>query len=162
MAVLLVMACAAAEQPFYSITSEGTVYDLFVITRLNYGEDHKVTSVTGHFERIVPDAENGISPETAPDSETAFALAEDFQSLMCEGPNIMEDLVTPTDLYQWFVDTYVGGEEGLEGRELVFRCDLPEEEQLNGTFDFDFLTTMIRLNDRNEIVYMEYVWVPWA
>ena len=74
----------------------------------------------------------------------------------------MEDLVTPTDLYQWFVDTYVGGEEGLEGRELVFRCDLPEEEQLNGTFDFDFLTTMIRLNDRNEIVYMEYVWVPWA
>ena len=64
--------------------------------------------------------------------------------------------------HQWFVDVYLGGEEELEGRELVFQCDFPEDERIDATYDFGFLTTRIQLNELNEIVYMEYVWVPWA
>ena len=45
---------------------------------------------------------------------------------------------------------------------LVFQCDLSEEEQLDTEVDFWFVTTKIRLNDQGEIEYMEYVYVPWG
>ena len=166
--LLAVCTAAMAEQQFDAVTAEdGTVYDLFVITKMNYGEGHKVESVTGHFERVasrevVSEDENEFSPEALADSETTFYLADDFRALMPEEPNGIDNTVTVTDLYQWFVDTYLGGEEELEGRELVFQCDFPEEEQLDATYDFGFLTTKIRLNDDNNIEYMENVWVPWG
>ena len=69
---------------------------------------------------------------------------------------------TITNLYRWYVDTYVGGEAELEGREMVFQHDLPDEEKTDGEYDFGFLTTKIELNEQNEIVYMEHVYVPWA
>ena len=165
LAVILtaVSAIAAAEHHFDVVTGEdGAVYDLFVITKMNYGEDHKVVSVTGHFERVVTNEEGEDSPESLPDGETTFTLAEDYQALMVEEPNDTEKPVTVTDLYQWYVDVYVGGEEELEGRELVFQCDFPEDEQIDATYDFGFLTTRIHLNELNEIDYMEYVYVPWA
>jgi len=165
MAVVLVMVCAAAvaEHHFEVLTGEdGLVYDLFVITKLNYGEDHKVASVTGHFERVTQNEEGESSSETAPGSETSFTLAEDFQGLMAAEPNIFEQTVTITDLYRWYVDTYVGGDAELEGREMVFQHDLPDEEKTDGEYDFGFLTTKIELNEQNEIVYMEHVYVPWA
>lgn len=56
----------------------------------------------------------------------------------------------------------MGGEEEPEGRELVFQCDFPAEEQLDATFDFGFLITKIRLNELNEIEYMEHVYAPWG
>ncbi|MBO7669107.1 MAG: hypothetical protein J6S60_00825, partial [Oscillospiraceae bacterium] len=65
-------------------------------------------------------------------------------------------------MYQWYVDTHLGGEEELEGRELVFRCDLPDEEKIDGNWDFDMVITKIELNERNEIVYMESRYAPWA
>ena len=165
LAVILaaVSAIAAAEHQFDAVTGEdGAVYDLFVITKMNYGEDHKVASVTGHFERVVTNEEGGDSPEALADSETTFTLAEDYEALMVGEPNDITLPVTVTDLYQWFVDVYLGGEEELEGRELVFQCDFPEDERIDATYDFGFLTTRIQLNELNEIVYMEYVWVPWA
>lgn len=164
LAMFLVMACAAAaaeEHHFEVVTGEdGALYDLFVITKLNI-EDHKVVSVDGHFERVVTDEEGEDSFEDL-DATTTFYLADDFTALVPAEPNDMEETVTVTDLYQWYVDTYLGGEEELEGREMIFQCDLPEDEQLDGTYDFGFLTTKINLNDDNNIEYMEYVWVPWA
>ena len=162
MALILAMVCAAAaaEHHFDAVTAQdGTVWDLFVITKLNFGEDHQVTSVTGHFERIVMD---GDSSETAPESETTFALAKDFRALMAAEPNIFDQTVTVTDLYRWYANTYLGGDEELEGREMVFQCDLPDDEKIDGTYDFGFLTTKIELNSQNEIMYMEQVYVPWA
>ena len=167
MALMLILVCtaAAADHHFEKVTGEdGKVYDLFVVTRLNFGEDHKVTSVTGHFERFAPgeEAAEEMTSETLPDSETSFSLAEDFQALMAAEPNIFEQTVTVTDLYRWFVDTYIGGEEELEGQEIVFQYDFPEEERIDATFDFSFLITRIELNELNEIVYMEHVYAPWA
>jgi len=156
-------AAAAAEHDFLVFTAEdGTVYDQFVITKLNYGEDHQVYSVTGCFKRVASTEEFTDVPETAPDSEMTLSLAADFQALMCEEPNIMDSLIPVTDLYQWFVDSHLGGEEELEGRELVFRCDLPDEKLLDGEWDFGYLYTKIELNDQQEIVYMESLYAPWA
>lgn len=81
---------------------------------------------------------------------------------MAAEPNIFDQTVTVTDLYRWYADTYLGGEEELEGREMVFQCDLPDDEKIDGTYDFGFLTTKIELNGQNEIMYMEQVYVPWA
>ena len=64
----------------------------------------------------------------------------------------LDSLMEVTDLYQWYVDTHLGGEEELEGRELVFRCDLPDEEKIDGNWDFDMVITVIELNEQNEIV----------
>jgi len=159
----LVTAAAVAEHDFHVfIAEDGTFYDLFVIEKLNYGGDHSVTSVTGRFMRIFPTRESGEKPETAADSETTFTLASDFGALLCEEPNVMDSLMEVTDLYQWYVDTHLGGEEELEGRELVFRCDLPDEEKTDGNWDFDMIITKIELNERNEIVYMESRYAPWA
>lgn len=165
LALILALTCAVAvaDRHFDAVTAEdGAVYDLFVITKLNYEEDHKVTSVTGHFERFVPTEEGGFTSEALADSETSFSLAEDFQGLMAAEPNLFEETVMVTDLYQWYVDVYVGGEEELEGRELVFQCAFPEDEQIDATFDFGFLITKIELNELNEIVYMEHVYVQWG
>lgn len=155
---------ASAGHRFVTYTSdEGTVYDLFVITKMNYSEDHKVTSVTGHFERIVTDGETDCyEPESAPGSETTLSLAPDFRALMFETANDIEKPVAVTDLYQWYVSAYCGGDEELEGRELVFQCDLPEEEQVDGTYDFWFVTTKIEVNEQQEITYMENVYVVWG
>ena len=159
----LVSAAAVAEHDFHAfIAEDGTVYDLFVINKLNYGGDHIVTSVTGRFERILQTPDSGEEPETAAESEMTFTLASDFRALLCEEPNVMDSLMEVTDLYQWYVDTHLGGEEELEGRELVFRCDLPDEEKIDGNWDFDMVITMIELNEQNEIVYMESRYAPWA
>lgn len=133
-----------------------------MIEKLNYGGNHSVISVTGRFVRIFPNRESGEEPETAAGSETTFTLASDFGALLCEEPNVMDSLIEVTDLYQWYVDTHLGGEEELEGRELVFRCDLADEEKIDGNWDFDMVITKIELNERNEIVYMESRYAPWA
>lgn len=139
---------------------DGTVYDLFVITKLNFGTDHKVTSVTGHFERIVAGEDEGSS-ETAADSEKTFPLAENFSAEMVSRPEEMDRLVTVTDLYEWYIDAYIG-RDNYDGHEWVFSCDQTPEEQEMGTADFWFVTTRIELNDASEIQYMQYVYVPWA
>lgn len=154
---------ASAKHNFATFTTDnGTVYDLFVITKMNYGADHKVTSVTGHFERIVHAELGEYAPEEAPGSEVTLNLAPDFKALMFETANDLENQVTVTDLYQWYVDAYCGGKDGLEGRELVFQCDLPEDEQTNGDYDFWFVTTKIEMNEQKEITYMENVFVVWG
>lgn len=141
-------------------TPDGVDYDLFVITKMNYGEDHKVVSVTGHFERVVMGEEYEES-ETAPDSELTLPLAADFSADMVANMSDIDEFVKVTDLYEWYVDSYIG-RENYDGHELVFSCDQTPEEQEMGTSDFWFVTTKIELNDANEIQYMQYVFVVWA
>ena len=64
------------------------------------------------------------------------------------------------DLYAWYVSTYMNGV--APAGEMTFQYDLPEDQQADATTDFWFVTTQIRLNQNNEIEYMEYVFVPWG
>ena len=66
-----------------------------------------------------------------------------------------------TDIYTWYIDTYRGG-EAPESGELVFQYDLPEDERGNAEVDFWFITARIRLNDQQQIEYMQYYYVPWG
>ena len=52
--------------------------------------------------------------------------------------------------------------EAPESGELVFLYDLPADEQETTQADFWFITTRIRLNEQNQIEYLEYYYVPWA
>ncbi len=143
-------------------TPDGTEYDLFVITKMNYGPDHKVTSVTGHFERVIPEGEEGYpEPDIAPDSEKTYPLAEDFSADMVAGMFDDYAIIPVTDLYQWYIDAYIGHDD-YDGHELVFTADLPENELDTAYADFWFVTTRIELNAQDEIQYMQYVYVPWA
>ena len=152
-----------ADEPQYVSfqTEDGVVYDLFVITKMHYGDDHKVTSVTGHFERVV-EGEDCYEPETAPDSERTYLLAEDFSADMADGMFDTElDSVPVTDLYEWYIDAYLI-RDTYDGHEWVFTCDLPEDQLDTTVVDFWFVTTRIVLNEQDEIQYMQYVYVPWA
>lgn len=159
---LVTITCAAeAQHQFTSFTTaDGANYDLFEITKLNYDKDHKVTSVTGHFTRVVQ-GEEYEEPEEAPDSEKTYPLAADFSAEMYEGGNDTELKNIPvTDLYEWYIDSYIG-RENYDGNDLVFSCDLTPEERDTTSADFWFVTTKIELNDQEEIRFMEWIYVPW-
>ena len=170
MAVILVavsaLACAegtAKEHNFVTFEdAKGTSYDLFCITRLNYGEDHKVTSVTGHFERVMENEEGMFTPDLAADSEKTYPLAPDFKAQMI-GNTLDYDMKTVevTDLYQWYIAAYLA-DTGYDGHELVFASDLPQETLNTATYDFWFVTTKIELNEKGEIQYMEWIYTPWG
>ena len=171
MALVLAMVSAAAfaentaedNHHYETFTdAEGNLYDMFVITKMNYGADHKVTSVTGHFERVVIGEEEYEKSSAAPDSEKTYTLAADFRADMVDSMTGSElTLVPVTDLYEWYIDAYIGRDQ-YDGHEWVFTCDLPAEEWDTATADFWFVTTKIELNDQGEIQYMQYVYVPWA
>ena len=163
MAIVPVLTCAEGTADdghnYYVFKSGENNYDLFVITKMNYGEDHKVTSVTGHFERVYQGEEYEES-ETAPNSEKTYQLAPDFKAEMVDNMFDEFKLEPVTDLYQWYIKAYMG--EGYDGHELVYSCDLTTEQQEQGIADFWFVTTKIELNDKDEIQYMQYIYVPWA
>ena len=168
MALMLIVVSSLAyaeseeDHNFLSIEGPGGAsYDLFVITKLNYGEDHKVVSVTGHFERVVIGEEGEEESDTAPDSEVTYPLAADFSAYMVGSVSDMGDYVKVTDLYEWYIDSYIG-RDNYDGHELVFSCDQTPEEQEMGTSDFWFVTTKIELNEEGEIKYMQYECVVWA
>ncbi|MBR3108688.1 MAG: hypothetical protein IKH30_16125 [Clostridia bacterium] len=149
----------AVDREFAAFKTAGFIsYDLFVITRMNYGSDHKVTSVTGHYERIVISEEDD-EPEIAPNSETTYQLAPDFTANMPDNLYIDYSMVPVSDLYEWYIDCYIGRED-YDGHELVFTSDQTEED--TAQVDFWFVTTRIELNENNEIRYMEWYYVPWA
>ncbi len=168
MAVVLVavsaLACAEGtgeQHNFVTFEANGANYDMFCITKMNYGEDHKVTSVTGHFERVTQDEEGMDVPETAPDSEKTYALAPDFKAEMLDNALDYDmNTKTVTDLYQWYIDCYLA-DTGYDGHELVFECDLPQENIDMATYDFWLVPTLIELNEKGEIQYMRWVYTPW-
>lgn len=137
----------------------GDDYDLFVMTKMFTGSDHRVYAVQGHFERVVEDEEY-VSSETAPGSEAVYPLAPDFTALMLSDMTDDEmPMASVQDLYQWYIGAYL---YQYDGHELVYACDLTDEQLETYDYDFWFVTTRIELNERGEITYMEYVYVPWA
>ena len=138
----------------------GETYDMFVITKMHYGADHKVTSVTGHFERATE--EEGVEvPEAAEDSEKTYALAADFHADMIVSLFGEFDLIPVTDLYEWYLDAYME-RDMYDGHELLFASDLPPEQTDPIAVDFWFVTTHIVVNAQDEIEYMRYCYVPWG
>ena len=141
-------------------TADGVSYDLFVVTKMNYGEDHQVTSVTGHYERIILDDEDFLTSEDAPGSEKTYPLAADFSADMLTSSYDEIALAPVTDLYEWYIDAYIGRDD-YDGHEWVFASDIPEDEADMAEVDFWFVTTQIELNEADEIQYMQWIYVPW-
>jgi len=142
--------------------NDGEQYDLFEIRKLFYDENHKVYAVSGVYERVALD-DDCYYGKIAEDGAFTYDLAPDFQAMMID-PETWDPLgpfLPVTDIYTWYIDAYRGG-EAPESGELVFRYDLPEDEQETAEVDFWFITTRIRLNDRRQIEYMQYYYVPWA
>ncbi len=141
---------------------DGRDYDLFEITRLHYGADHRVYAVTGRFERMETAGEEPTGVYADAGLQYTFTLSPDFSASMLDSLSDYEmNYVPVTDLYSWYISAYLNG-EAPEGGELVFIYDLPQAERDSAEADFWFITTRIELNQRNEIQYMEYVYVPWG
>ncbi len=141
--------------------SDGTVYDLFTVTKLHYDSGHHVNAVSGYYERFVPGDESDGS-EKAEGSNATYLLAEDFHADMVNSMTSSEMTLIPvTDLHQWYVNAYIG-RENYDGHDFVFSADLTDEQLEIVDQDFWFVTTQIELNDRNEVQFMKYVYVPWG
>lgn len=158
----LPLACAEEAHNFKAEEKDGNAYDMFEITKFNFGDDHKVTSVTGHFIRMTQDEDGVDCSDALEGSEATYPLAADFKAMMCKDvyDNIGENEPV-TDLYEWYVNTYLDGTD-YDGHEWVFQCDLPDDQKIDGQYDFWFVNTRIELNDQNEIIYMQYDYVPWG
>ena len=141
--------------------SDGRQYDLFEIRKMYYDQNHKVYAVAGVYERIEQneESESGIP---ADDGAFTYYLAPGFRAEMQSPSDPDPDaFVSVTDLYAWYIDAYLQGKAPKNG-ELVFECDLSNEEAAAVNPDFWFVTTRIRLNDQNQIEAMESVYVPWG
>lgn len=141
---------------------DGEQYDLFEIRKLFYDGNHKVYAVSGVYERVAED-EDCYYGKTAENEVFTYDFAPDIQVMMINTDtwDLLDPLVPTADLYTWYIDAYMGG-EAPESGELVFQYDLPEEERETTQADFWFITTRIRLNEQNQIEYLEYYYVPWA
>lgn len=151
------------EHRFYAHKAQnGQIYDLFKVKKMHYDYNHHVYAVTGVYERVVSD-EGYVHGEIADNgSEFTYLIASDFHAEMLNGATENSLINIPvTDLYQWYLDAYMNGENPETGN-LTFEYDLPQEEQGITHADFWFVTTHIELNDSNEIQFMEYVYVPWG
>ena len=142
--------------------SDGERYDLFEIRKLFFDENHKVCAVSGVYERVAPD-DDCYCGKVAENSEATYDFAPDFKAMMIndETWDLADPFVQVDDLYAWYIDAYLDG-EAPESGDPVFLYDLPEEEQETAQADFWFLTTRIRLNEQNQIEYLEYYYVPWG
>ena len=155
-------AITAEENRFATYTDKnGKTFNLFSVTRLNMDDNHHVESVTGMYERIVY-GEECVEPDEAPESKVTYSLAENFHAEMINSMTEPEMVNIPvTDLYQWYIDAYIGRDH-YDGHDIIFCDDLTEEQMEMVNPDFWFVETKIKLNEQNEIEYMEYVSVPWA
>ena len=142
--------------------NDGEKYDLFEIRKLFYDEHHKVYAVSGVYERVALD-DDCYYGKIAENSAFTYDLAPDFHAEMMnpESQDPFDPNVPVSDLYSWYIAAYRNGEEPAD-RDLVFQYDLPEDQQENAEVDFWFVTTRIRLNNQQQIEYMQYYYVPWG
>ncbi len=160
-AVTLPSASGNAETAFQTYQGQdGETYRMFEIQKLLYDASHHVYAVSGAYERTVEE-EDGYYPVYADGGKIfTYSLAPDFRASMIVNGYEMDTYTEVNDLYAWYVSAYLNGAEPEGG--MTFQCDLPAELQSETPTDFWFVTTQIRLNQNNEIEYMEYVFVPWA
>ena len=142
--------------------NDGEQYDLFEIRKLFFDGNHRANAVYGIYERIAEE-DGDFSGKTAENGEFTYDLAPDCRIMMInpETWDLLDPYVEVPDLFSWYIDAFLGW-EAPQGRELVFQCDLPEEDPDAAEADFTFITTRIRLNGQDQIEYMEYLYVPWG
>ncbi len=140
--------------------ASGNEYNLFEIVKLRYDNQKKVYAVDGVFERILEGDEYPYADYAEDRKVFTYSLSPDFSASMIGSMSSDSEMISVNDLYSWYVDAYMNG-QAPEG-EMLFQYDLPSEEQLDAYCDFWFVTVKIRLNQNNEIQYMEYVYVPWG
>lgn len=152
---------AAADAGFQTYTAEnGVTYSLFEIRKMYYDASRHVYAVSGVYERTV-EGEESYYGEVADNGRLfTYNLAPDFRANMVESGYEADAFAEVNDLYAWYVSAYMNGV--APAGEMTFQYDLPEDQQADATTDFWFVTTQIRLNQNNEIEYMEYVFVPWG
>lgn len=151
----------ANSSAFSSYTgSNGAAYSLFEIKKLHYDSSHHVYAVSGNYVRTVEGDDEYYSESADNGRMFTYNLAPNFAAKMISNGYEMDQYVEVNDLYGWYISAYLDG--AAPSGEMVFQCDLPKDQQLDGYYDFWFVTTQIRLNQNNEIVYMEYVYVPWG
>ena len=133
---------------------------VFEIRKLILDENNKVTAIVGVYETIAEN-EYGDPEPTYGTEEFIYQLAKGYKYIASADP---DDPLGETkefdDLYQWYVNTYLNGEEPAEG--LVFLADVPEAERMDAEGNFWFITAEIELNDAGEVVTMTDFYVPWA
>ena len=152
---------AGADADFQTYTAEnGAAYSLFEIRKMHYDEGRHVYAVTGVYERTLEGDEDYYGELADNGKLFTYNLAPDFRANMIANGYEMDTYAEVNDLYAWYVSAYLNG-EAPEG-EMTFQYDLPADQQADAQTDFWFVTTRIRLNQNNEIEYMEYVYVPWG
>ena len=160
--VMLLCAGNAEGRLFSALQDEHEhTFDMFEVQKLVMDENHKVTAVMGQYERAMVDADGVDVPEMAEEPLAhTYRLAEDVGLELYTDPMDLEEKPTlVTDLYAWYVATYLEGEEPENG-ELVYTVDLPAGD-FETRADFWGIVTKITLNDQGEICYMTNVYTPW-
>ena len=154
MAALPLFALAEEEEDDYVEEN-----NLFEIRKLILDENKKVTAVVGVYEEIIED-EEGMDAPSYGTEEFTYPLAAGYKYIAPVDPDdLMSETKEYDDLYQWYVQTYLNGEEPANG--LTFLMDVPEADRQNTSVDFWFITAQIELNDAGEIVTMTDFYVPW-
>ena len=150
----------AADNAAAITETEKTENNLFEIRKLILDENNKVTAIFGVYETIAED-ENGAPVPTYGTEEFIYQLADGYKYIASADPDEpLGETKEFDDLYQWYVQTYLNGEEPAGG--LVFLADVPEAERMDAEGNFWFITAKIELNDAGEVVTMTDFYVPWS
>lgn len=140
---------------------DGKQYEVFVITKLLYNENHQVTDVTGQFAHMTDNGESS-DWELAEDGKLyTYHLAEDFSADLLA--SLYDDTMeTVTDLHEWYIRVCLE-ERVPEDGELYFVLHMSEEERKNANPDalFDCIAAKPELNEAGEIRYVCYTRIPW-
>lgn len=141
-------------------SANGLSYDMFEIRKMHYDASHGVYAVSGVFEKVAYDDEIPYGETAEGGRLFTFNLSPGFSARMiADNYSEMKETVV-SDLYGWYVAAYMEG-KAPQG-DMTFLYDLPEKDRAEAEVDFWFVTTKIRLNNLNEIDYMEYIYVPWG
>lgn len=147
---------------FYSYEpGDGIQYEVFVVTKLIYDENHKVTDVTGQFAHMTDNGESSDWVLAEDGGFYTYHLAEDFSADLLD--SLYDDTMeTTADLHEWYIRVCLEG-KGPENGELSFLSHMSKEERKNADPDtfFDCIAVKMELNEAGEIRYVCYTRIPW-
>ena len=147
---------------FYSYEpGDGKAYEVFVITKLLYDENHQVTDVTGQFAHMTDNGESSDWELAEDGGFYTYHLAEDFSADL-RASLYDASMETVTDLHEWYIRVCLEG-SGPENGELAFLSHMSEEERrkVDPYTCFDCIAVKAELNEAGEIRYVCYTRIPW-
>jgi len=155
---------ALSEHSFYFPEDEKGRYNLFSVDKLLEDDRHHVYAVTGRFLRTYIGEEcMEFEMEENGTKYVMFRLADDFYADM---PNSASDesLETVSDLYDWYVRWYerTNGKEPENGQLISYYDTDTEDDEKAEKVNFWGFDARMELNEQGEIIYLEYVFVPWG